>query len=220
MVMHDPGPATNEVAIGHEGLSELAAGSVAEVTFSDATGHLTLDDASSSQISVNGFTGDGTLEGSDQIDLKGIDYDSQSFAENYDAPKGLLTVADGNKTATLQFNGDYQAANFNFVSDGHGGTIVYDPPVPAGPAHTNDGFAFNLPAPVQAALQDIIHEVHDALAPLNDVLHLTGDMNLPSILGGCGAVLGVILPQTGTPIDPMTWQDSLKLLPPHTDFHV
>ena len=64
-IMSDPGPADtvdNPIAIGHDGVSELAADSVAEVTFADATGHLTLDDASSSKILVSGFTGQGTLD--------------------------------------------------------------------------------------------------------------------------------------------------------------
>jgi VCBS repeat-containing protein len=222
VIMHDPGQAADDVTIGHDGSSELAADSVASVTFSDASGNLILDDASSSQISVNGFTGDGTLAGSDQIDLKGLDFNSQTFAENYDATKDVLTVTDGNQTATLQFNGNYQAANFNFVSDGHGGTIVYDPPVPTSAAQGHDGFAFDFPAPVQGVLQDIIHEVSDALAPLKDVLHLTGDTNLRSILldGHGTAPAGGTPPQTSIFVDPLAWQDSLKLLPQHADLHV
>ncbi len=34
-------------------------------------------------------------------------------------------------TAKLIFNGSYTLANFKFASDGSGGTIVYDPPVPS-----------------------------------------------------------------------------------------
>ena len=44
----------------------------------------------------------------------------------------MLTVTDGTHTAALDFNGSYTLANFKFASDGSGGTIVYDPPVPAG----------------------------------------------------------------------------------------
>jgi hypothetical protein len=221
VVMHDPGQSTDQVTIGHGESSELAANAVAEVTFADATSHLILDDASSSHIVVSGFTGDGTLEGSDQIDLKDIDYNSQTFAEHYDATKGLLTVTDGHETATLQFNGDYQEANFKFVTDGHGGTIVYDPPVPAGPAHTYDGFDFNFPAPIQAVLHEFIHEIEDALAPLKDILHLPEDAHLTSILGGYGAPTPTgTAPQPGTSLDPIAWQDSLKPLLQHTDLHL
>jgi hypothetical protein len=34
-------------------------------------------------------------------------------------------------TVDLHFFGSYSQANFKFASDGHGGTIVYDPPVDA-----------------------------------------------------------------------------------------
>jgi hypothetical protein len=61
-------------------------------------------------------------------------------------------VSDGANDATLHFNGTYQATNFNFASDGNGGTIVYDPPVSdsshggigAGQARggSSDGFLF------------------------------------------------------------------------------
>jgi hypothetical protein len=220
VMMHDPGPGTDQVAIGHEGTSELAADAVAAVTFADAAGKLILDDASNSTISVAGFTGNGTLAGSDQIDLKGIDYTSQQFAENFDSTKGLLTIADGNKAATLQFSGTYQAANFNFVSDGHGGTIVFDPPVANNPAddqHTNsadgDCFAFNLPG-VQPFIQHAFEELQDTLAPLKDLLHLAGAPELPCPPGQNG----VGLQQTGAVTG--TWTDTLKLLVPHTDLHV
>ena len=252
MIMHDPGQSTEQVTIGHEGSSELAAGAVASVTFDDATGHLILDDASSSQISVTGFTGDGTLAGSDQIDLKSIDYNSHTFAENYDATKGLLTITDGNKAATLQFNGTYQAANFKFISDGHGGTIVFDPPVTNDAAHNlggNGGFDFNLPDGGHGPLQNVVHEIWDTLAPLKDVFHLVGDnvgdhgalqnivhegwdalaplkvdlhlageTNPAPFIGG--SVPGGSPQPAGIGIDPVAWQDSLKLLVPHTDLHV
>jgi hypothetical protein len=224
--MNDPGPAAtadDPVTIGHDGTSELAAGSTAAVTFADATGHLTLDDASNSTIVVSGFTGDGTLAGSDQIDLKGIDYNSGSFAESYDATKGLLSISDGNKTATLEFNGSYQAANFKFVTDGHGGTIVYDPPVTTDAAHNlagNGGFAFNFPNLGQGVLQDVVQEVSDAFAPLKDVLHLTGPASPAPFIGGYIGPAPAGTPPAAGPIDPLAWHDSLKLLVPHTDLHV
>jgi hypothetical protein len=218
MIMHDPGQAPDQVTIGHEGSSELAPDSVASVTFDDATGHLILDDASSSQISVTGFTGDGTLAGSDQIDLKGIDYNSQTFAENYDATKGLLTVTDGNKSATLQFNGTYQVANFKFIGDGHGGTIVYDPPVAnnlAGDQHAatagGDCFAFNLPG-LQPIIQHAFEEFQDVLAPLKDLLHIPAHPDAPAGTSAFGL-------QQPTAIG-AAWTDTLKLLVPHTDLHV
>jgi len=40
-------------------------------------------------------------------------------------------VSDGTHTAGLNFNGSYTLANFKFSDDGHGGTLVIDPPAPA-----------------------------------------------------------------------------------------
>ncbi len=95
---------------------------------------------------ISGFTGDGTLAGSDQIDLKGINYNSSSFSENYNSISDTLSVSDGTNSTILHFFGSYQAANFSFVSDGNGGTIVYDPPVSSSGGvaghESSDGFVF------------------------------------------------------------------------------
>ena len=128
------------------------AASAENVTFQGSTGSLTLDHPSSFAGVISGFTGDGTLAGSDQIDLKGIDYHSSAFTESFDAADDTLNVSDGTHSALLHFNGIYQAANFNFATDNHGGTIVYDPPVPNGASAggntapvtaTGHGFVFN-----------------------------------------------------------------------------
>src|SRR5262249_44821386 len=51
------------------------------------------------------------------------------------ATSGVLTVSgSGGTIATLAFSGNYTTANFNAVSDGHGGTNIVDPPAGAGPA--------------------------------------------------------------------------------------
>ena len=47
-------------------------------------------------------------------------------------------MTDGTDTAKLKFNGSYTLANFKLASDGSGGTIVYDPPAPAGNAPTSE----------------------------------------------------------------------------------
>jgi hypothetical protein len=46
------------------------------------------------------------------------------FPETYNASSGVLTVTEGNNSARLtldNFNG-----TFDFVSDGHGGTLITD----------------------------------------------------------------------------------------------
>jgi hypothetical protein len=121
-------PATSST-IATGGSLEIASSSNQDVTFQGSTGSLTLDSPSSFTGHISGFTGDGTLAGSDQIDLKGINYTSTSFSESYDPTTDTLSVSDGTNGATLHFIGTYQAANFSFQSDGSGGTIVYDPPV-------------------------------------------------------------------------------------------
>jgi hypothetical protein len=114
--------------IGAGATLEIASAASASVTFQGSTGTLQLDEPATFTGEIYGFTGDGTLSGSDQIDLRGLDYNSvsDSYVGN------VLTVSDGGgDTANLDFNGAYSLANFSFASDGDGGTIVYDPPVQA-----------------------------------------------------------------------------------------
>jgi VCBS repeat-containing protein len=163
--------ATLEIA---SGVSLAIASPVAtgeSVTFHSSTGSLTLDTPSSFDGVISGFTGDGTLAGSDQIDLKGISYHSSSFTESYNSTTDTLTVSDGANDATLHFIGTYQAANFSFASDGNGGTIVYDPPVSNSPdgrigagqarGGSSDGFVFKFPNVDQKKFLDS-HPAHDA----------------------------------------------------------
>jgi hypothetical protein len=104
---------------------ELASASSAEITFGGSTGTLQLDDSREFSGKIIGFTGTGNLATSDQIDLRDINFNSV-----YDSySNGVLTVSDGSNTANLTFNGSFTLANFSFASDGHGGTILYDPPV-------------------------------------------------------------------------------------------
>jgi serralysin len=105
---------------------ELTGADAGSVTFSSPTGMLILDHSSTFSGEIFNFTGDGSLAGSDQINLKDISFNSvhDSYAN------GVLTITDGTNTAELNFNGSYTLANFKFANDGSGGTIVYDPPAP------------------------------------------------------------------------------------------
>ncbi len=109
---------------------ELGTADTASITFSSSTGMLKLDSLTAFTGVIDNFTGNGSLSGSDQIDLKGINFNS--VHDSYS--NGILTVTDRTNTTTLDFNGTYVLANFKFASDGNGGTIVYDPPVPAQPS--------------------------------------------------------------------------------------
>ena len=110
----------------------IGTASATTVTFannSGTTGELVFTDPKEFTGNIVGFTGDGTISGSDQIDLGGINYNSGSFTDSYS--NGILTVSDGANTANIRFTGTYSESNFKFASDGHGGTIVYDPPTDA-----------------------------------------------------------------------------------------
>ena len=88
---------------------------------------LKLDNPSTFDGVIYNFSGNGTPATSDQIDLKGINFNTvQESLSN-----GVLTVTDGTHSAALDFNGPYTLANFKLASDGSGGTLVYDPPATA-----------------------------------------------------------------------------------------
>ena len=126
---------TNAATIDAGAALEFVASDSGAVTFADPTGKLILDQPSNFTGQIFGFTGDGTLSGSDQIDLAGINSTSGSFTHSY--LNGILTVSDGTHTANLHFMGSYSPGNFHFVSDGAGGTIVYDPPTSTSTQDTN-----------------------------------------------------------------------------------
>jgi serralysin len=108
----------------------LAGAVSGSVTFISSTGTLKLDTPSTFTGQIFGFTGDGTLAGSDQIDLSNLTYNNAIQSQStYNSTTGLLAVNNGTSTIDLNFFGSYSLANFKFASDGLGGTIVYDPPV-------------------------------------------------------------------------------------------
>jgi tryptophan-rich protein/Big-like domain-containing protein len=118
--------ADGAATIGAGATLEISAADSASITFDASTGMLKIDQPSTFSAEIFGFTGNGTLSGSDQIDLTNIKFGSvqDSYAN------GVLTIADGSgDTDKLDFNGSYTLANFDFASDDDGGTIVYDPPV-------------------------------------------------------------------------------------------
>jgi hypothetical protein len=118
---------SGSATIGTGATLELAAADSASITFASSTGSLRLDHSSTFTGEIFNFTGNGSLSGSDQLDLRDVHY--SSVQDRY--ANGVLTVSDGSgDTAKLSFNGSYILANFKFASDGGGGTIVYDPPAP------------------------------------------------------------------------------------------
>ena len=189
--------ASGAATIGAGATLELTAANSATVTFKASTGMLKLDNPSTFTGEIFNFTGNGSLSGSDQIDLRTINYNS--VHDSYGT--GVLTVTDGTNIANLHFSGSYTLANFKFASDGSGGTIVYDPPVLNSPTagtrvvtadHSNDAFLFHTnlsqtastehtfgsdivhvgQAEVASASLAIIHDAHENII-FDDALHDT-----------------------------------------------
>ncbi|WP_375778515.1 hypothetical protein ACE103_04785 [Bradyrhizobium sp. ma5] len=102
---------------------ELPGASNATVTFQGSTGTLKLDNSASFSGTVAGMTG------SDAIDFANINFASvhtPTFSGT--STNGTLTVTDGTVTASIALLGNYMASTFTTSSDGHGGTLVVDPP--------------------------------------------------------------------------------------------
>jgi hypothetical protein len=109
------------------GSLDISTSSNETVTFTGATGSLVISQPEGFTGDIIGFTGTAPdAAHSDTIDLVGINCDSPQFSETYNASTGLLTVSDGTNAASLTFvNFD---GTLNFASDGHGGTLIADPP--------------------------------------------------------------------------------------------
>ena len=73
--------------------------------------------------------------GQDQIDLGDIAFGANTtlgYAANGANSGGLLSVSDGTHIANIALLGQYIASSFATASDGHGGTLISDPPVSSG----------------------------------------------------------------------------------------
>jgi hypothetical protein len=85
----------------------------------------------SSDLSVAATTGVAlTISGfatGDTLRLAGFAHgpnESFSFTENAAKTKGVLTVTDGTRTASITLFGQYVAAGFHIVSDGAVGSVI------------------------------------------------------------------------------------------------
>jgi hypothetical protein len=124
-------PATAATVAGG-GTLELNHASSETITFQGGTGSLLLDQPQSFTGEIAGFTATAPeATHSDTIDLVGINYESAGFAETYNSSAGVLALTDGVHGASFKFEGFNGA--LNFASDGHGGTLITDPPPQAKP---------------------------------------------------------------------------------------
>jgi hypothetical protein len=104
---------------------DLNAPSAAAVTFAGSSGTLQLDQSASYAGTVSSFGGQ------DQFDLSDIAFAANTtlgYSANNNNSGGALTVSDGINTANIAMLGQYMASMFVTASDGHGGTLITEPP--------------------------------------------------------------------------------------------
>jgi VCBS repeat-containing protein len=125
------GPSGGNFTIAGSNVLEQFGASTVNATFAPGdTGIFKLDASSA-------FTGSAAgLALGNYLDLADIVYGGTTtvgYTPNKNNTGGTLTVSDGMHTANIALLGQYTVASFTFVGDGHGGTLLTDPPVaPAG----------------------------------------------------------------------------------------
>ena len=138
--LDDPADAKNETAamkalppviVADGATVEIKGNGTQLATFAGTTGTLVLDDAVAFRGQISGLTG------SDALDLADVKYGSTTTATfSGNAGGGTLTVSNGSQTANIALVGDYLHSGWTLSSDGHGGTVVVDPPL-AGTVYAN-----------------------------------------------------------------------------------
>ena len=143
------GFATGTIVRG-TGYAYVAAGGTASGTILSG-GEFEVASGGSTGAGVVTFSGGGTLQLDDSIHFGGLVANFLSATEHLDladipfvsgatsatfsggTASGTLTVTDGAHIAHIALLGNYTASQFNvtFAFDGHGGTLVTDPPVTA-----------------------------------------------------------------------------------------
>jgi hypothetical protein len=105
---------------------QLFGPSTANVTFeAGGTGTLNLDASTEFAGTVAGLATGNSLDLSDIGFGAGL---TLGYAPNSGNTGGVLTVNDGVHTANIALLGQYAASSFVAASDGHGGTLITDPP--------------------------------------------------------------------------------------------
>ncbi|WP_225129264.1 hypothetical protein [Bradyrhizobium sp. IC3123] len=96
------------------------AASAMQTTFNGEA--LTLDAPSTFSGQLLGFGGDTTLAGSDQVDLRGFDFNT--LHSSFDGASGTLSLSNGANAASLQFLGQSLQDSFHFADDGMRNVVV------------------------------------------------------------------------------------------------
>jgi len=164
--------------IGTGASLELAAADSGSVTFNGQTGSLILDHSSTFSGQIFNFTGNGILSGSDQIDLRDIEFGPETtVAYTGTSAGGMLTVSDAqHDTANIQLAGNYTGSTFSISSDGSGGTVVIDPPVKQDLA--SGTLSFNDPGSTETPTVTV--------SPQNDGLDYIGNFTVDAVTTGNG----------------------------------
>jgi fibronectin-binding autotransporter adhesin len=114
------------------GLLEVASGGTAGGVIFSSGGSLQLYSGAHLSGTISGF------HLGETIDLRGLAFSSSSSTLSWTQKtsganaSGTLTVKEGTTSTTLTLIGSYTVSNFSATSDGHGGTLVTDPPVVSG----------------------------------------------------------------------------------------
>ncbi|HLH98031.1 MAG TPA: NF038122 family metalloprotease [Xanthobacteraceae bacterium] len=119
------GPTGGSYAINGTQALALFGSSTANVTFAaNSTGTLALYDSQAFNGTIAG------LNQQNRLDLSDINFATiQTPMFSGDSAQGTLEVSDGTHMAALTLLGNYMASSFVATSDGHGGTIITDPPL-------------------------------------------------------------------------------------------
>jgi large repetitive protein len=97
------------------------------VTFAGTTGTLKIDTSADFTGTIGGQIASGNL-----IDLVDITAGANAtVAYSGNNSPGTLSVSDGTHSANITLLGNYMASSFVASSDGHGGTLITDPPAPS-----------------------------------------------------------------------------------------
>jgi autotransporter passenger strand-loop-strand repeat protein len=114
------------------GTLEVASGGTTSGVIFSSGGTLQLDSGSHLSGTISGF------HLGEEIDLRGLAFSSSSSTLTWKQTtsganaSGTLTVKEGTSSTTLTLVGSYAVSNFSATSDGHGGTLITDPPITGG----------------------------------------------------------------------------------------
>jgi autotransporter passenger strand-loop-strand repeat protein len=114
------------------GILEVASGGTASGVIFSSGGMLQVDSSSHLSGTISGF------HLGDAIDLRGLAFNSSGSTPTWKQTtsganaSGTLTVKEGAQTQSFTLVGSYTSGNFSATSDGHGGTLITDPPIASG----------------------------------------------------------------------------------------